>query len=91
MTGVGRCGVVGAWQHVAQLMTVVALRRHYAGNGQRRLLAPLSKEVPCYAACPPMLRAANDFDSQLTLVKPSPAPPDRAETLRSLQRSTPTN
>jgi UbiD family decarboxylase len=33
-----RCGVVdvvGAWQHVAQLMTVVALRQRYAGHAKR--------------------------------------------------------
>jgi hypothetical protein len=65
VTGAGRCGVVdvvGAWQHVAQLMTVVALRQHYADDGQRRLLPPLSENgvclVPCYAACTPVLRVA---------------------------------
>ena len=33
-----RCGVsdvIGAWQHVAQLMTVVAIRQRYAGHARR--------------------------------------------------------
>ena len=31
----GVTDVVGAWQHVAQLMTVVALRQRYAGHAKR--------------------------------------------------------
>jgi UbiD family decarboxylase len=36
MAGVG--DVVGVWQHVAQLMTVVALRQRYAGHAKRAAL-----------------------------------------------------
>ncbi|MGH7184901.1 MAG: UbiD family decarboxylase, partial [Pseudomonadota bacterium] len=32
---VGVTDIVGAWQHVAQLMTVVALRQRYAGHSKR--------------------------------------------------------
>jgi 4-hydroxy-3-polyprenylbenzoate decarboxylase len=34
----GVTDVVGAWQHVAQLMTVVALRQRYAGHAKRAAL-----------------------------------------------------
>ena len=36
MAGVG--DVVGVWQHVAQLMTVVAIRQRYAGHAKRAAL-----------------------------------------------------
>lgn len=35
---VGVTDVVGAWQHVAQLMTVVAIRQRYAGHAKRAAL-----------------------------------------------------
>src|SRR4029078_8642545 len=34
----GVTDVVGAWQHVSQLMTVVALRQRYAGHAKRAAL-----------------------------------------------------
>jgi 4-hydroxy-3-polyprenylbenzoate decarboxylase len=34
----GVTDIVGAWQHVAQLMTVVALRQRYAGHAKRAAL-----------------------------------------------------
>src|SRR6187431_2958518 len=35
---VGVTDVIGVWQHVAQLMTVVALRQRYAGHAKRAAL-----------------------------------------------------
>jgi UbiD family decarboxylase len=34
----GVTDIVGAWQHVAQLMTVIALRQRYAGHAKRTAL-----------------------------------------------------
>jgi UbiD family decarboxylase len=35
---IGVTDIVGAWQHVAQLMTVIALRQRYAGHAKRAAL-----------------------------------------------------
>lgn len=38
LEAVGVTDVVGAWQHVAQLMTVIALKQRYAGHSKRAAL-----------------------------------------------------
>jgi len=38
LEAVGVTDVVGVWQHVAQLMTVVAIRQRYAGHAKRAAL-----------------------------------------------------
>jgi 4-hydroxy-3-polyprenylbenzoate decarboxylase len=38
LEAVGVTDIVGAWQHVAQLMTVIALRQRYAGHAKRAAL-----------------------------------------------------
>ena len=39
---VGVTDVVGAWQHVSQLMTVVALKQRYDGHAKRAALVTAS-------------------------------------------------
>jgi len=46
IAGVG--DVTGVWQHVAQLMTVVAIRQRYAGHAKRAALIAAAQAVEHY-------------------------------------------
>ena len=43
----GVTDIVGAWQHVAQLMTVIALRPRYAGHAKRAALIAAAQSYMC--------------------------------------------